>query len=117
RFMKKVILILLITSLILTILLLIVFQSIDTNVEKVKLRNDTLDEVIYLKRFTRGLNYEVNVVTLRKGYFEPDTTKEIVDKTGSPFFYKLDNDTLYIYGGMWENIGENFFKTPIVYEK
>lgn len=77
-------------------------KELFTDVETVKLKNPKNHEVLYLKKYTRGMNYEVIVISKEDGFTNPKD--ELYDPSGSPFFYRFKNDTLQILGSHWKNI-------------
>lgn len=116
--MKKIIKIISVTVFVVAVLFIsLLYYFFGTKSETVKIRNEKLNEIIYLKQYSRGLNFELNVISTKRWYTKPDISKEIVGMDGYPFFYKLSNDTLHIYGSSWENIEHNILKTPIVYHE
>lgn len=116
--MKKIIKIVLIaTSIIIVALISLLYFLFGTKSELVKIKNENLNETIYLKQYVRGLNYELNVISTKRLFSEPDINKEVVGMDGYPYFYKFSLDTLYIYGSSWENIDDNIFKTHIVFKE
>ena len=69
-------------------------------VEVLPLHSKRLNETLYLKRKSRGLNYGVLVLSKSASkYFEPDKSSEYVftsDVVGT-FFYKFERDTLSVF--------------------
>ena len=95
--------------------------SFRTHVEKTKV--SLSKEVIYLKHLSRGVSFEADVISVNS-YTKaaPDTMVEYVSWVGRGFYYKIENDSLYIYGDNWINpsiktisnirfisIGKNYF--------
>jgi hypothetical protein len=88
-------------------------------IKTVVIENKSLGETIYLKWFARGLNYERSVITSDP---DLDTEKKIDEQAyqenfGSPYFYKLSNDTLSIYGGNWVITENSNFRTTVVFNE
>ena len=65
----------------------------------VEVYSDSLKESLFLIKETRGLNYEVTVISSSsKKQQEPDSDKEYVYSAGgATLFYKLEKDTLLVY--------------------
>jgi hypothetical protein len=82
-------------------------------VDIVTIYNEKQDEKIYLKHIT-SFDREVNVLSLSKYGFHNSSADY---ETQLEFFlYKLENDTLYIYGGWdYEVFNIKKFKTNIKY--
>jgi hypothetical protein len=91
------------------IMLLILIGSISSfgmHVEKIHFTIS--NEKIYLKRLTRGISYEVDVISHRSfTKATPDTLREYVAWRGRGFFYKIQNDSLYVFGDDWCNSSSN----------
>ena len=84
------------------------------HVEKVKIFNPISKENIYLKYYAWGLNNEMDVISLNRKTALPDSCKDYV-LNGGAFFYKLQNDSLFLYG-VWDASklnGQKNFKTKI----
>lgn len=65
--------------------------------EKLKIKNTVSDEVIYLKYTEGGFDNQSFVISLNsRSSF--DTCKDYVDYHNLAIFYKMDKDTLSIYG-------------------
>lgn len=99
--MKKIILILLIIIVIL-VTVVFLFETFSPTVEKVHIALP--NQTIYLKQLTSiGSNYES--VISKRSYTpnKPDTLEEYVGWRSGYFFYKIKNDSLFIYGGNWCN--------------
>jgi len=85
-------------------LLVVIFfmYSFITHVEKTKI--SLSKEVIYLKHLSRGVSFEADVISINSfTKAKPDTLVEYVSWDGRGFYYKIENDSLYIYGGNWIN--------------
>lgn len=83
-------------------------------IEKVKIVNPISKENIFLKYYAWGLSDELNVISLNNRSEWPDSSKDYVTNRGA-FFYKLKNDTLFLYG-VWDSSklnGQKYFKTKI----
>ncbi len=64
-------------------------------VEKIKVDSQEL----YLKKFSRGLNYEVISISKNDSENEPNEQIDIISPSGRRFYYKVKNDTLFIFDG------------------
>lgn len=105
--MKKI----LITAL-LIVFAMLVFKiffviQIDDSVDTITIKNSSNSKPIYIKKYTRGLNYERVVITKQKFLLSKEIDTEIVHSDGSIFFYKFINDTLVVNGGSWLNKNSN----------
>jgi hypothetical protein len=100
--MKRLLIIILILFLVITGFFIYAFR---TQVEKLHVK--LAHEKIFLKHLSRGVSYEVNVLS-KYSYTkaEPNILKEYVDWGGRSFFYDIKRDTLFIYGGDWCNSAE-----------
>jgi len=64
-----------------------------------EVHSNTLNESIYLKKISWGLTYDHEIVVVSMSSdkkTEPDSTKEFIFLS-SEIFYKVSNDSLYIY--------------------
>lgn len=88
-------------------------------IKTVVIENKSLKEKIYLKWFARGINYERSVITSNPNLSTENKIEEQAyqENTGSPYFYKLSNDTLSIYGGNWEITENSNFRTTVVFNE
>jgi len=74
--------------------------SFRTQIDKTKI--PLSGEMIYLKHLSRGISYEVDVISINSyTKAKPDTTEDYVSWDGRGFYYKIENDSLYVYGGNW----------------
>ncbi len=73
----------------------ILFCNSCTHTEKVKLNNTISDETIYLKYYQWGIDDEMIIISLNKSN-HPKNNKDIL-LNNNCIYYKLQNDTLYIY--------------------
>jgi hypothetical protein len=93
------------------VIVLVIFfiVSFRTHVKKVEVKLDKTN--IFLKRMRRGISYDVNVISYRSYTgVNPDTLKEYVAWRPREFYYKVCNDSLYIYGGDWNNASKDLIK-------
>lgn len=107
--MKKIFIV---VAILLLLVILFFMYSFRTHVEKTKIALSK--EVIYLKHLSRGVSYEVDVISTN--YFtkaSPDILLEYVSWDGRGFFYKIKNDSLYIYGGNWVNLSNKTISSRI----
>lgn len=71
--------------------------DLDPVIIKKEIYSDNLDESIYMKEISRGLNYKIVVITSsNEERAEPKPDEEYV-YSWVPIFYKMENDTLFVY--------------------
>lgn len=64
-----------------------------------KVHSELLNESIYLRKESRGLNYDVTTITKNSQYqYKPNPKEDYVyGSSGTPIFFNLTGDTLIVY--------------------
>lgn len=105
--MKGIIKKLLLLALLITVIILVTFlilEMVTTKIEKVKLKLEATNETVYLKHISRGVSFEMNILSEKAcARIRSYTERDYVDLVGDLFFYKVVSGRLNIYGGNWEN--------------
>ncbi|MFZ1289690.1 MAG: hypothetical protein WAR79_06355 [Melioribacteraceae bacterium] len=92
------------------IFIFIIFQipEIDDVYDNVKVRSSNNSDSLYIKRHSRGLNYSEVCISNSKRK-EVNVAEDFSLKTVAEIFYKINNDTLFIYSSVT-------FKKPLKFE-
>ena len=99
-----------------SIVFIITFIIGCSNNEVMKIKNEKSNESIYMKYYPE---WDESIVISNNRNLIPDTSIYFVVKYAQSIFYKLDNDTLTIYGGYHHSNFRllNKFKTTVIYKE
>lgn len=61
------------------------------------------DKNVFLKKYYRGLNYEILAISLNSSKSSPEENAEYVSKSGRGFYYKVADKSLLIYDSDFRN--------------
>jgi hypothetical protein len=86
-------------------------KAYGTKIEKVTMLIPLTNEKIYLKHLSRGISYEMNVISKHSHIGSSSNFKsEYIDSIGRLFFYKVSQDSIIIFGSSWINSNAGFVK-------
>lgn len=91
------------------------FQNVITVFTLKEIPSTTLKETIYLKNTKRGLNYD-EVVISKSSKRKSNTNKDYIYTWGETLFYKISNDSLYVYCKIKTNVPPNFDSKVKIYQ-
>lgn len=106
--MKRNIIILSSAIIVILIVTVVIFELFSPVVQKVSF--SISNETVYLKQIS-DISFEQSVIS-KANYTanRPDSLVEYVNMEGRYFFYKVKNDSLFIYGGSWSKASKKIIK-------